>query len=783
MNQHIAHRRQYERHSLDIQVELVVAEAHADQVIPLSGRSIPGRMKNLSAGGALLVVPTFLPRAAQVELVISTGTPVPAGRIAARVAKVQMIDREPHYGLGLHFDEADSEVLRALRTWDGGCGTDVPSVGHTGKTSAPRISNRQSPISNPNLPEWVTLLDDAGLVGADVLESALRETEYDAQHAGEWLVEHGCVARRDLGIVQAESFGLPFVEPGDFRVNLANRALVPEEVARARNVFPLFAIERIVTLAVAWPLDLPVLDQIRLHAGCEVDQCLVSPRELRNLVEWGYGNFQGSAAAPERGASVAWEEVLKDVSDAPAVKLVNVLLDQATTAQASDVHIDAEEHALRVRFRIDGVLREVPAPPKDLLPAIVSRIKVLAHMDIAESRRPQDGHFKLAVERQELDIRVSTLPATNGEAVVLRLLPGAGHLLSLEELGMDAQTQQTFDRLIHQPHGMLLVTGPTGSGKTTTLYSALARVDRVRQSIITLEDPVEIRLPQIRQVSINPKAGLTFDAGLRSILRQDPDVIMVGEIRDRETAETALQAALTGHLVLSTLHTNSAAAAPIRLLDMGAPDFLVTSALLGVLAQRLPRRVCRHCAAPLDLAQPERQAGPSAGPALPTALALLADALADARPGGPDTPGLLQAVGCKRCGNTGYEGRLGVFELLVFNDDMRRAVMARKDERTVAGLAREAGMVFMIEDGLAKVRQGVTTVHELLRVVGHVDSASPACRGANPQSPTSNPQSPDLAFNVTAYEHLLAAWLKSPNVARPPDVAQPPPAVLSAVEK
>jgi type II secretory ATPase GspE/PulE/Tfp pilus assembly ATPase PilB-like protein len=827
MNQHIAHRRQYERHSVDVQVELVIAEGHADQVTPLGGPSIPGRMRNVSAGGALVVVPTYLPRAAQVELVIPTGTPVgqghpdeqvPAGRVTARVAKVQMVDREPHYSLGLRFENADSDLVRALQAWDG-CGPGAPPATGADHRPVPRIPNRRFPIPNPDLPEWIAKLQDADLVGADALQSALRETEHDAQRAGEWLVEHGCIARRDLGIVQAESFGLPFVETGEFRVNLANRALVPEELARVRNVFPLFAIDRVVTLAVAWPLDLPVLDQIRLQTGCEMDQCLVSARELRNLVEWGYGNFQGQEAGranlpARRSETVAWEEVLKDVSDAPAVKLVNVLLDQAAASQASDVHIDAEEHALRVRFRIDGVLREVPAPPKDLLPAIVSRIKVLAHMDIAESRRPQDGHFKLAVERQELDIRVSTLPSTNGEAVVLRLLHSAGHLLSLEELGMDPQTQQTFDWLIHQPHGMLLVTGPTGSGKTTTLYSALARVDRVRQSIITLEDPVEIRLPQIRQVSINPKAGLTFDAGLRSILRQDPDVIMVGEIRDRETAEIALQAALTGHLVLSTLHTNSAAAAPIRLLDMGAADFLVTSALLGVLAQRLPRRVCRHCAIPLDLAQPlgtddwgsgienasrAMRQSPTSNRRSPmnppssiansqradrqSPLALLAAALADTRPGAPGVPGLVQAVGCKRCGNTGYDGRLGVFELLAFNDDLRRAVMARKDERTLAGLARATGMTSMIEDGLAKVRQGVTTVHELLRVVGHVDWESGvgdwrlSAERPPTQSPTDDPQAQRPAFNVTAYERLLAAWLKSPHLARRP------PAVLAAAEK
>ena len=346
-----------------------------------------------------------------------------------------------------------------------------------------------TPWSAGGAPNWLGILETSGLVNRDVLETALREAKQDPRHTGEWLVNHGCIARRDLTIAQAEGFGMPFIEPGDYRVNLENRTLIPEELARARTVFPIFSSDRIITLAVAWPLDLTALDQIRLHTGCEVDQCLASPRGLRHVVEWAYGSFQ-KPSTTQHTEVLAWEAILKDVADVPAVKLVNVLLDQAAANQASDVHIDAEEETLRVRFRMDGVLREVPAPPKGLLPAIISRIKVLARMDIAETRRPQDGHFKLAVGREEVDIRVSTLPSANGEAVVLRLLRSSGHLLTLEELGMDPASQEAFDRLIHLPHGMLLVTGPTGSGKTTTLYSAITRIDRVRQSIVTLEDPV-----------------------------------------------------------------------------------------------------------------------------------------------------------------------------------------------------------------------------------------------------------------------------------------------------
>jgi type II secretory ATPase GspE/PulE/Tfp pilus assembly ATPase PilB-like protein len=601
-----------------------------------------------------------------------------------------------------------------------------------------------------NLPEWASRLDQAGLVGADVIQTALRECGHDAQLAGTWLVEHGCISQRELALTQAESFGLPFVEPGDYRINLENRNVLPEELLRGHRAFPLFVIDRVITLAVAWPLELPVLDQIRLSTGREVDQCLASPRELRNLVEWAFGGFQQRAGSRQGAEAIAWDEILKDVADAPAVKLVHVLLDQAAASDASDIHIDADEHKLRVRFRIDGLLREVPAPPKDLLPAIVSRIKVLANMDIAETRKPQDGHFKFAVERREIDVRVSTLPSANGEAVVLRLLHGGGRLLSLEELGMDPAMRDAFDRLIHLPHGMLLVTGPTGSGKTTTLYSALTRIDRVRQSLITLEDPVEIRLPGMRQVAVNPKAGLTFATGLRAILRQDPDVIMIGEVRDQETAETALQAALTGHLVLSTLHTNSAAGAPGRLLDMRVPDFLVTSALVGVLAQRLCRCLCRNCARPL------REAN--------VCWDLLPAGAREALHGAS----LMEAVGCKRCGHTGYEGRVGIYELLILTDEIRRVVLKRADERTIVNLARENGMRLLSEDGLAKVARGQTTLQELLRVAGRIDAGHGAVpTGGRPDSTTSGgetgtnrvPRRAAGGFDVNLYDQLLRNWL------------------------
>ncbi len=617
----------------------------------------------------------------------------------------------------------------------------------TTSTAGGKAVSATSQGSTAVKPAWIGALEQAGLVTTEVLESAWNESRRQPRQAGEWLVEHGCVTQRDLAAIQAECFELAFVEPRDFRINLDNRLLVPEEWIRTHELFPLFVIDRIITLAVTWPLDLPLLDQIRLHTGYEVDQVLTNHRDLNHLIEWAFGGFTDHQAT-KSAATIAWEEILKDVTDAPAVKLVNVLLDQAAGSKASDVHIDGEEHAMRIRFRIDGVLREVPAPPKELLPAVVSRIKVIAHMDIAETRKPQDGHFKLAIDGKELDVRVSTLPSADGEAVVLRLLHSGGHLLTLEELGMDERTQNTFDRLIHLPHGMLLVTGPTGSGKTTTLYSALTRIDRVRQSIVTLEEPVEIRLPQIRQVGVTPKAGLTFQSGLRSILRQDPDVIMLGEIRDLETAEIALQAALTGHLLLSTLHTNSAAAAPVRLLDMGIANFLVSSALVGILAQRLCRRLCPHCARPVE-------SRARALAALPQSAATL---LEDCE--------LMQAGGCKRCANTGYSGRAGIYELLVITDEMRRAIPAGANERELVALARKDGMRLLQEDGIDKVGQGLTTIEELMRVAGQLDvgdleplpSQYRTAELARGQAEV--PEIGRADFSVGAYEHLLRRWLQ-----------------------
>lgn len=383
-------------------------------------------------------------------------------------------------------------------------------------------------------------------------------------------------------------------------------------------------------------------------------------------------------------------------NQAPVVRFVNLLIREAHDARASDIHLESTREGLRVRLRVDGVLAEVPSPPKGLQAAVVSRVKLLAELDIAERRAPQDGRIRVRLEARELDLRVSTVPTLYGESVVLRLLDRGGRPVALDELGMDPDTHAQVRRLAERPHGIILATGPTGSGKTTTLYAALGLRQQTAEKIITIEDPVEYQLPGVTQVPVNVKAGMTFGSALRSILRQDPDVLMVGEMRDAETAGIAVQAALTGHLVFSTLHTNDALAAVTRLIDLGVEPYLIAATLEGVLAQRLVRRICAECR--------ERHIPD------PSTIALLAD----------HTVGrvtLERGGGCGTCRETGYRGRTGLFELLLVSDTVKEAIANRRPLATLRGIAAEAGMVTLREDGWRKVEAGLTTVEEVLRVV------------------------------------------------------------------
>lgn len=394
-------------------------------------------------------------------------------------------------------------------------------------------------------------------------------------------------------------------------------------------------------------------------------------------------------------------ELATDVRDLanqpPVIRYVNLIVRDAYDAGASDIHFEASKDGLRVRFRLDGVLAPAPEPPVELQQAVISRVKLLAELDIAERRRPQDGRIRVRLEDRELDIRVSTVPTIFGESVVLRLLDHGGRPVTLEELGMPADVLEAMDRLARRPHGMLLVTGPTGSGKTTTLHAALARRDAGIEKIITVEDPVEYQLSGIAQVPVHRQAGVTFATALRSILRQDPDVIMIGEMRDPETAEIAVQAAMTGHLVFSTLHTNDATGAVPRLIDLGVPPYLINATVEAVLAQRLVRRICRECVEPYRpaLADAERLAGTT--------------------PQRSKT--FLRGRGCSACRGTGYRGRIGIFELFVLTDAVEEAIAAGASRAELYALARRNGMRTLREDGWSKVEAGITTVEEVLRVV------------------------------------------------------------------
>jgi general secretion pathway protein E len=452
-------------------------------------------------------------------------------------------------------------------------------------------------------------------------------------------------------------------------------------------------------------VDAQALDDLRLAAGLPLELVRLPEAELRAAIRRIYSPdaltaedvIAGMAddTRPFVEGDAALDDLVSLANEAPVVKLVNLLLLEALEARASDVHLETYLGGLRVRYRIDGVLQDAAAPPRRLAAAVVSRLKIMAELDIAERRVPQDGRIRLRMRDRQVDVRVSTLPTLHGESVVLRLLDKERGRIELDELGMAADTQQRFVEVIARPHGIVLSTGPTGSGKTTTLYAAIDRIRTGREKIVTVEDPVEYELAGVPQVPVNEKVGLTFANALRALLRQDPDIMLVGEIRDHETADIATHAALTGHLVLSTLHTNDAATALTRLVDLGIESYLVASTVEAVLAQRLVRRVCERCATPTPLTSEQR-----------TALAASA----------ADMTHAMLGAGCSACRDTGYRGRTGIYELLVMDDEMRAALHQDAASGRLAALAVGKGMRLLRDDGIRLVREGVTSVEEVVRV-------------------------------------------------------------------
>jgi type II secretory ATPase GspE/PulE/Tfp pilus assembly ATPase PilB-like protein len=505
---------------------------------------------------------------------------------------------------------------------------------------------------------------------------------------------------RDIALVRALVCETPFIELNHFDLDLSHAALLDRSVAELHQVFPLFVMESGVIVAAADPLNYRGLELVRQRLGREIDVALCEPKALRRLIERAYR--QGHAVADNAADSA---DTGPAIEVDPVVATVNDILVQAIESRASDIHINPDEDTVHLRYRVDGVLLQRPAPSASLHDAIVRRLKVLARLDLTQTRKPQDGKFTFAVAGQDFDLRLSIVPTIWGENVVMRILRHAREIQSFDALDMPADVRAPFESALARPYGMILVTGPTGSGKTTTLYTALASLNTPERNIVTIEDPVEIRLPMIRQTQVQHEIGLTFAIALRSMLRQDPDVALVGEIRDKETAQIATQAALTGHLVLSTLHTNDAPGAVSRLRDFDVPPFVIASGLLGVIAQRLVRRLCDVCRVPAQTTDAELGA-----------LGLTHD----------DRDGLMVPGSCPRCGRTGFRGRLGVYEYLAVTPSIRGLIAGDATPMTIAEAAMQEGMRSLWNDALAKARIGQTTLAEVARV--RADDARPPAR-------------------------------------------------------
>ena len=548
-------------------------------------------------------------------------------------------------------------------------------------------------------------LVEQGLITEDQLKKALKHQKKAGKLLGRSLIELGFIGEEELIKALSEQLGVQYVSLRNYQVDPKVINLVPEELARTYQVVPLFAIENDLTVAMANPLDVLAIDALSRATGMKILPVVCSEDEIREAIDHYYGSSTLAEAIQSLGdeegpggnghdEQITEQALRREAEEGPIVRLVNSILEQAVYEGASDIHIEPLENRVRVRYRVDGVLHQVHSAPKNAQLALVSRLKILANLNIAERRLPQDGRFRMIMQGRRVDFRVSTLPSTHGEKVVLRILDRKENV-TLEQLGLEPDELDKIRGLLNKAHGIVLVTGPTGSGKTTTLYSALQELDREALNIVTLEDPVEYELEGITQSQVNPKIGLTFASGLRSILRQDPDVVMVGEIRDRETAEIAIHAALTGHLVLSTLHTNDSAGAMTRLVDMGIEPYLISSSVVGVVAQRLVRKICSNCA---------EQFKPSKALVTSLGLPLNADYT------------FARGKGCNACKQTGYKGRVGIYEILVTNDEIRDLVLQNAPATAIAAAARENGMRTLREAGLRKVMQGLTTVEEVLRV-------------------------------------------------------------------
>ena len=566
------------------------------------------------------------------------------------------------------------------------------------------------------------------LITQEQLDKAVQKQKFDPRPIGEILVADGLVTETHLMEVLSEQLGIPFLSLEFYEIDMEVIGIFPRNFLFEHLAIPLFKVHNTITVAMANPLDIRTIDRLRVLSKCEIQPVFATATEITKVLDRfadvggsietaiegakaaqglnplagkqpvfprGSPALGGSAGKKEGSGSEPAEGLAAAAEKAPIVRLVDTILRQAVESRASDVHFEPDQEDCRLRYRVDGILYDVSPPPKRLEAAIISRLKIMASLDIAERRLPQDGRIQMKFGEREVDFRISTFPTIYGENIAIRVLDKGMALMTLEQLGLLPEVLVKFKKLIIRPNGILLVTGPTGSGKTTTLYAVLRMIDAVQQNVITLEDPVEYRISRTRQSQIDVKAGLTFASGLRSIVRQDPDVIMIGEIRDRETAEIAIHAALTGHLVFSTLHTNDASGAVARLIDMGVEPFLVASSLLGVMAQRLVRMLCPKCKKPEALSKE----------------GLSALGLKEL----PPKAVVSQAAGCDECKHSGYKGRTGIYELLEMSEPIRALVVSKTSSGDLQARAVKEGMITLRQAGAVKVVEGITTIGEILR--------------------------------------------------------------------
>ena len=556
------------------------------------------------------------------------------------------------------------------------------------------------------------ILVEGGLLTQKQLEEALPFQKKSNLKLGQFLVREGIVSESQIVDLVSSQLRLERYRPDKYTIDVDLANLLPPDIAHKYQAAPLQKNGLLLTIAMMDPLDINGLDAIEVYTNCEVEAIICTEQHLNQLLNSLYGSYAGIGGVLEDMEEMEIDKtaekspVTEDVEvsslqgmaeEAPVVRLVNSILSQGVREGASDIHVSPEKESVQVRFRVDGRLHEAPAPPKSMFLPIISRLKILANMDIAVSRIPQDGRFTVKMKNKDINIRASTIPSIYGENMVLRLLDTSTSIYSLKRLGMNETDRHKLERMIAKPHGMILSTGPTGSGKSTSLYSILKKINQPDINIITVEDPVEYRIEKIRQVQLNRKAGMTFAGGLRSILRQDPDVIMVGEIRDSETANVAVQAALTGHRVLSTLHTNDAPGAITRFVDMGIEPFLVASVMIVAFAQRLVRTVCPSCKAPYK----------------PPAEALKFWGLEKVK-----NPNFQQGQGCFNCMHTGYKGRSGVYEVLLIDDLVKDLILKRASAHEIARAATASGEYSTLKDNAAeKVLLGITSLEEAASAV------------------------------------------------------------------